>query len=806
MSTLFQDLKFALRMLAKNPGFTAVAVITLVLGIGVNTATFSVVNAVILRPLPFHDAKRVFVIGKLDATKGTDLEVTVPEFLYWKEHSGGFEDLGALTLSTKHLGEVDQSGPVSVMTTSANYFRLLGVQPRLGRSFLPGEDRTGFNHVVVISDGLWLKAFGSDPHVIGRGLRLDHVSYSIIGVMPRKFFDPNLGSAADLWTPLAVDSPTGSDQQARSVIVLGRLKPGIEPMQARTQLEATAGGWRSLDPKDTVNLHLELDELQTFAKGWTSPFLVLFGAASFILLIACANLGNLLLARANTRQKEIAVRTALGAGRLRILRQILVETLILTLSGGLAAIMLAKWAIPLLLSVSPEGFPRLHETTVDGKVFVYALLICVAAGVAVGLVSGLHSTGSKTGNALCERLKEAGGGMTSTFRGGRSSRILVVCEIALALPLSVGAGLMIRSFLNLRPTDIGFDPQSKLTVHLRMPWKYRTGADRLALFEDLLHRVQAVPGIESVCGANFLPLGGSGHPGHVTILGQAKESSEQRVELRVVSDNYFQVMRVKRLSGRFLAKSDNGNGPPVVTVNLAMAEAFWPGENPLGKQLIVHEIDPNKVWSVIGVVGDERLFSGNTRRYPQVYSLYSQHPEPWVNLVIYTTANPAKLKDLVRKQVLSVDKDIDLLPIMTMEDMLGRSFLRPRFFAILLGIFAVLALSLASVGVYGVMSYSTSQRTHEIGLRLALGAQRRDVINLVIRQGLVLTGLGVTIGLGGGVALTRLLTTLIYGVKPIDPLTFALATLTLASVALLASYIPARRAAKVDPMVALRYE
>jgi putative ABC transport system permease protein len=808
---LRQDVRYGLRQLRRNPGFTVVAVLTLALGIGANTAAFSVVYGILFRPLPYAHPDRLTLIMQGDPKTGPQSQSTIsaPEFLYMRDHDQGLDGLTAFTLGAFHLGNVSEPRPVYAIVCTANYFAVLGVRPMLGREFLRSEEETGANHVVILSHALWQQVYGSDPKAIGRTLRLGDAIYTIVGVMPAAFEAPWY-EHTDVWIPLAVDAPKNAGPGIPGVMVFGRLKPGQKIEQGRAYLQTLANAWRANNPGKSHDWTVKIYTLWDFIVGGNqTSLLTLFGLASFVLLIACANLANLFLARATLRQREIAVRITLGASRPRVIRQVLTESVLLAVAGGAVAILLAIWAVDLSrVSLAASYLRRMHDVVVDGRILSFALGVSILTGLVVGLFPALRGLGMKGRPTIGESLKEGGRAHVAGLRGSWVRNLLVVSEIALSVILTVGAGLMARTFLNLRPVDTGFDPESKLTLAFQLPQRQNPNAlQRTNFLRDVIARIEAVSAVKSVAATSTLPMSGFGYFATVTAAGSPSKSEKpERAYEECITDNYLRVMGIPLVAGRQSSEMDSESAPGVAVVNQTAARALWPGENPLGKQILVHDPDSQKLWRVVGVAGDVRQFGSDTRPRPQIYLPYRQNPTPSVCLVVQSTGDPSKLIPVVRGQIASVDKDLDLYQVETMEDMLSESVAVPHFFAVFIGALALLGLLLAAVGVYGVLSYATAQRTHEIGIRMALGAERTDVLRLVIGQGLKLAWIGVVIGLAGALALTQFLTSLLYGVKPTDPLTFIAVSLILIAVALLACYIPARRAAKVHPMVALRYE
>jgi len=804
METLFKDIRHGIRGLLRNPGFTAIAVITLALGIGANTAIFSVVNAVLLRPLPFDDPESIVWVWDTQPQLPT-APASVPDFLDWKEQNSSFAHLAAYQSGMMFLdtGEGTVDTPMGLVTPET--FSLFHVNPILGRTFTEEETLPGRSRVVVLSQSLWQKHFGSDPNVLGRTLQLSGAANTIIGVMPAGFSFPD---RAQFWRPLVID-PAKLDRGPHFLHVLGRLKPGVTLARAQADMSAIAARLARQYPEKIAGHGVKLEPLTTVIVGDIGLALyVLLGAVGFVLLIACANLANLMLARLGARQKEIAVRTALGASRLRIVRQLLIESIVLGVAGGAAGLLLAIWAVSWVVSVSADTIPRVQEISVDPRVAGFTLLVSVATGVLFGLAPALHV--SKTD--LTDALKESGR-TSAGLRRTRLRSVLVMSEVALSLVLLVGAGLMIRSFAKLNQIDPGFNTERVLSLGVTLlkskyPADEQVGTD----YAQLLERAAAVPGVISVGAITDLPLSGSSTSDSFTIEGRPAipKEAEPSTEYRVVTPRYFQSMGVPLLAGRDFTDSDTRKSPNVAVINDAFARQHFGAENPLGQRLKLQgqERDP---LMIVGVVGNVRDFGLDQLPAPAAYVPYLQDPlsttyQRSMTIVARTNADPGAIAGSVRTALTSVDKDLPVYAIKPMTEYLHDSLARRRFNMILLTVFGGVALVLAAVGIYGVISYGVTQRTHELGIRMALGAQRRDVLKLVIRQAMIVALGGVGIGLLASLALTRLIKSLLFNVGVTDPLTFVAIAALMSMIALIACLIPARRATKVDPLVALRYE
>ncbi len=809
LETIWQDLRYAGRGFQRNPVFTAVAIITLALGIGANTAIFSVVNAVLLRPLPYKDADRLVVILHYG-----DGPVAPANFIDWRRQNHVFQRMGAAEYWTPNLTGVDRPERLRALHVTADVLPLLGVQPLLGRVFLPEEDQRGREHEIILSFRVWRRRFGGDAKIIGQSITLDGKKYTVIGVMPRSFkFAPFWATKAELWAPLSL-TDRAADRDGNSLRVFARLKPGVTLEQARAEMATITGRLEKQYPG--TNHDYTVLPLKEKVVGDIRPaLLVLLGAVGFVLLIACANVAHMLLARAAARQKEVAVRTALGAGRSRIIRQFLTESLLLTILGAGAGLLLAAWGIRFLVALSPAGIPRVETISLDSHVLLFMLVVSVFAGLAFGLVPALQASAVN----LNDSLKEGGRGATEGIHRNRLRSLLVASEFALALILLVGAGLMIRSFFALEAIDPGFNPHNVLSMVVNITGSKAGQPSRRAVFyQQLLEQVRGLPGVRSVSAINHLPLAGDLWTKPMLIEGKPVPRPGEAPEAvyRVVLPGYFSTMNIPMLRGRDVTESDNLGSPPVVVVNEALAHQFWPGENPIGKRLTLGDTLENPRWlTVAGVVKNAKQEDWAAPPYIEMYLPYLQSHDyledphshfAYLTLVVRTKGDPASLAPAIESKVWALDKNVTVSEVQTMDQVVTDSTAQPRFYLVLLGAFAAVALTLAAVGIYGVMSYSISRRTHEIGIRMALGAKESDVLKLVTGQGMILALIGAAAGLVGALLLTRLMSSLLYGVKPTDPLTFIVVSIVLIVVALLASYIPARRATKVDPMVVLRHE
>jgi putative ABC transport system permease protein len=807
VETVIQDVRFGVRMMIKNPTFTVVAVIALALGIGANSAIFSVVNTVLLRPLPYKDPDRLVMVWEDDSRHGYPRDTpAAANYIDWRDQNRVFEGMAAMTDQSFNLTGSGEPERIDGQRVSANLFPLLGVEPQLGRAFVPEEDQPGANHVVILSHGLWQRRFGSDAGIIGKSLTLNGDSHTVVGVMPPQLRFPS--PEDELWVPVAFAPREAANRGRHYLNVVARLKPGVTLQQAQAEMSAIAARLQQQYPEQNAELGAAVVPLHEQAVGDIKPaLLVLLGAVGFVLLIACANVANLLLARAAVRQKEIATRVALGASRLRLVRQFLTESVLLAALGGGVGLLLSAWGVRLLKAFIPQDISQVKSITLDARVLGFTLLISLLTGLIFGLAPALQASALN----LNETLKEGGRDSAAGSRGNRIRGLLVVAEVAVSLVLLVGAGLLINSFLRLRSVDPGFRSDNLLTMSIVLPQlKYPDHARRAAFYDDLLNRVEALPGVKSAAVTSQIPLLRQGDSIGITIEGRPEPSPGQKniVVTRVVSPHYFQTMGIPLLRGRQFAEQDKADSPGVAVVSEAMARRYWPGEDPMGKRICPGKPESPEDWiTIVGVVKDVRQFELNADPKPQMYLSYAQAgffaPR---HLVVGTGGAPRSLASSVRATVWGIDRDQPVSDITTMEDVLSDSVARQRFSMLLLGVFAALALVLAAVGLYGVMSYSVAQRKHEIGIRMALGAQTADVLKLVIGQGLKLVSVGVGIGLAAALVLTRVMSSLLFGVSATDPATFATISLVLLGAGALASYLPARRATKVDPMIALRYE
>jgi putative ABC transport system permease protein len=808
MNMIWQDLRYGIRMLVKKPGFTVIAVITLALGIGADTAIFTVVNAALLRPLPYAQPDRLVHLWETTPQKNyPQREASYPDFLDWRQNQvfegvAAYRGGGGMMLNSPDGSERIEAGIVT-----ANFFSVLGVTPHLGRTFQDGEDKPGAGRVVMLSHGFWQRRFNGDPNIAGQSLLLSDNAYTVIGVLPANFqFAPR--GAAEVWVPLQAAGSMATRRFMHWVNVIARLKPGVTREQGQAGMQPIAQRIAQEFNESHAGTNIILVPLHQQFVGNIKPLLlVLLVAVAFVLLIACSNVANLLLVRAAARQKEVAIRAALGASAGRLIRQLLTESLLLALIGGAVGLLLAQWGVEALIAAIPNDLlnrmPSLRGLTLDGSVLLFTVALTLAVSLLFGLAPALQIAKPELQSALKE------GGKTSAGASHRGLRnLLVVAEVALALVLLVGAGLMMRSLLRLTQVDPGFNPKNLLTFTMTLPpQKYDTSEKIYAAHRQLLSTLGTAPGVKGVATINTLPLIG-GNTTRFYPANQPKPAPGNDVEanLRDISANYFEVMGVRLMSGRTFNDMDTANSQGVVIINQSLAKQVFPGEDAVGQSII----EGSGPLLVVGVVADEKITGLDARTTSVVYYPYFQDssPGPTTNVVVRTIADPMSLSNAIRSQFLAMEPGASIFFVRTMEQIAATSpatFMR-RYPALLIGVFAVVALLLAAIGIYGVISYSVSQQTHEIGVRVALGARSRNIFGLVLKKGMGLALAGVAVGLAVSFALTRLMESLLFGVSATDPVTFAGIAALLMVIALVACYVPARRATRVDPMVALRYE
>jgi predicted permease len=809
MEKIWQDLRYGIRMLFKKPGFTAVAIITLVLGIGANSAIFTVINSVLLRPLPFKESDRLVFVHETARRETVERRpASYPDYRDWRDQNQVFEHIAAFdTMSLTMTGGEPEQIPCE--NTSSNYFQVLRVEAAQGRTYLPEEDLVPNPlPVVVISDGLWKRRFGSDPGVVGKTIRLIERDHTILGVMPEGF--KGITGTADLWVPFLLNysgpSSPSEDRGSRWHQTIARLKPGVTLEQAQADMSAIAAALEQQYPRTNANRGVLIVPAHEDLLGNLRPMLlILLGAVAFILLIACANVANLLLVRASSRQKEIAIRTALGASRSRVVSQLITESLLLSVAGGALGLLLAVWGSDLLIALSPVQLPSYVSTDVDLNVLAFTLLVSVATGVVFGLAPALQASTP----ALNETLKDAAKGASVGSRPQRVRRVLVVAEIAMALVLLICAGLMIKSFQRLQQFDPGYRVDNVLGSRVSLPSQKYSVAQASVFARQLVERLEAIPTVKAVALGTDSPLDGYTSATTLTFEGSTNPDGDLRIYRHSVTPRFFETLGISLLQGRDFGPQDTEQAPRVAIVAEAMARRAWPDQDPIGKRFKVGRLTGEAPWyTVVGVVGDVkyRRLVRDQNSDPDIYLSVQQHPTRHFALVARAEADAASLAPLIRQEVQTLDPNLPLFEVSTMQQRMADQTSGARFTAVLLAVFAALAVLLAGVGIYGVMNFAVAQRTHEIGIRMALGARQFDVIKMILREGMALTALGVTIGLTGAFLLTRVLAGQLYSVSATDPQTFAMVSLLLAGVALVANFIPARRATRVDPVIALRYE
>jgi len=803
MESFIQDLRYGARMLMRRPGFTLIAVLTLALGVGANAAIFSLVNGILLRPLPFKAPEQLVFISQT-SQRLPQMYVTMPNFADLRDQNQAFERIAAVREQNFNLTGIGDPERLNGTESTHEFFSVIGEQPLLGRLFTAEEDKPGATPVALLSHRFWRRRFGADPNAIGQKLNLNNTIYTVIGVMP----DSAYFRTTEVWASLGRrlgDQAWMNDRGAGAgTFVWARRKPGVTLPQAQAELDAIAKRIEQQDA-NAKGLALRVADLTELSVRDIRPSLVvLLGAVAFVLAVACANVANLLLARASTRRREIAVRMALGAGRARITRQLLTESALLAVCGGLLGLLLGYWGMNALVAIAPEGTPRINEVRMDQWVLAFTTGISLLTGFIFGLAPAIQGARADLNDTLKEGGRSAAG-MRSRLRSA-----LVVVEIALSLILLIGAGLLIKSFLRLLNTDLGFNPEKVLSVQLSLPEQaYAEPQKRIAFFQQITERMKALPGVEVAATATGLPLSGNFATTTFGIQGQPDPGPGKRpvTDVAWISPDYFRALQVGLLRGRFFTDGDAAGTQPVIIVNETLARNFWPDQDPLGKQILLRIPRLNAPFTIVGVVKPVKRYGVDLPFVLQAYVPYAQDPGgARLSLALRTTTDPALLAAAVRAQVREMDSRLPTYGIRPIEEFVRDRVAQRRLQMILLGVFAVVAIALAAVGIYGVLSYAVTQRAHEIGVRMALGAQGRDVLKLVMRQGLALLFIGIAIGLTGAFALTRVLKTLLFEVSATDPAIFTSITLLLATVALLACWVPARRATKVDPLTALRHE
>ena len=806
MHSLLRDLRFAVRSLLKRPALTIIAIVTLAIGIGANSAIFSTINALLLKPLPFPDPERVVALWDKVPSRGVERnEVTVANYLDWRAQNKSFEQLGIYRWWSTNLTGADSPERVQGFQVTPNFLDVVGVKPMMGRGFSAEEDQPGKDAVALLTYSLWQRRFGADPNIVNKTIATNGVARTVIGVMPPEFNYPKGG---EIYAPLAITPELARSRGNHSYLAIGRLKPGISLQSAQADLDVIASQLEKQYPEENTGRGVVIYPiLEDTVRMYSTALWVMMAAVGFVLLIGCANVANLMLARATGRQREIALRAALGASRFRIIRQLLTESVLLGVLGGALGILVAYWGVDAIRTASPGEAARFapgwNHLGINLPVLAFTLLLSVLSGVLFGLAPAWQLSRPDLNTALKE------GGRQGASGSHRLRGLLVVSEVALSLMLLISAGLLIRSFLQLVKTDPGFNADSLLTMNLVLPAaKYKDEPQRAAFYSELIRRVEGLPGVESAAAVNHLPLGGSNSSTSFLVEGLAEPPPGQEYggRYRVCTPNYFKTMGIAVLKGRAFTDQDRAGAPPVIIVNETLARKYWPNTDAIGKRMrYTGPLAENPWMQVVGVVKDVK----HEMSLPITEDFYIPHAQDaWQSMVLVakTKVEPAAMAAPIRQQVWSMDKDQPVFDVHTMREVRAISLALYSFSSVMLSIFAGVALLLAAIGIYGVMSYAVTQRTQEIGIRMALGARGMDVLKLVVRNGMALALIGVAVGLAGAYALTRLLGSLLVGVKPTDVVTFSTVTFGLLLIALLACFIPARRATKVDPMVALRYE
>jgi putative ABC transport system permease protein len=813
MLAMIQDLRYAFRLLAKTPAFTLVAVVTLALGIGANTAIFSVVNAVLLKPLPYRQPEGLVQFWETNPIKGWTQNVLAPaNFFDWQEQSNSFEGMAAYIGSdTKAAGLSDlqltgngEPEHVKGLFVTGNLFDVLGAQPALGRTLREEETWEGHSRVVVLSNGLWRRRFAADPAIVGKTISMNGRDVEVVGVMPVGFYFPS--SDVELYCPTGWNkSQMAQVRRAHFLRAVARLKPGVTLDEARAEMSAIASRLEQQYPATNTQMGVGLGPLKEWIVSDARPALLIFLAAvGLVLLIACANVANLMLVRAASRTREIAIREALGASRIRVIRQLLIESMLLALVGGVVGLLLALWGSDALRSLDPGNIPRLDEVNLDLRVLAFTLALTALTTLIFGLAPALENSKPD----LTTSLKEGGQkGIVGSHRG-RVRNAFVVSEVALSLVLVIAAGLMVKSFWRLQRVDPGFTPENLLTVNISLPGaRYPQGADGIRFYSQLCDRLKSLPGVNSVGATSRLALRGAEWTSDFSIEGRPPDEYGKEVRHKSITPEYFDAMKIPLIAGRRFEQNDTQDSSPVIIINEALARRHFGDEDAIGRRLSFSRPWEKPLWrTIVGVVKDEKQDGLRVEPLPEIYQPFAENPRSNMTVVIRTGDQPTKIISAVRHEIAALDKDLAPFDMQTGEQVVSGSMERDRFAMVLLAVFAGVAIILAAVGIYGVMSYSVSQRTHEIGVRMALGAQTRDITALIVGDGLKLTLVGLMTGIMSAFGLTRLMTSLLYGVSATDPLTFIEISLWLGAVSLLASYMPARRATKVDPLVSLRYE
>jgi putative ABC transport system permease protein len=806
MESLFSDFRYAIRSIIKRPAFTAIALVTLALGIGANSAIFSTIHALLINPLPFPAQDRVVAIWDKNPSRGVEHnEVAMANYLDWRAQSQSFEQLALERWWSTNLTAGDTPERVQGFLVTANFFDVLGVKPILGRNFLEEENQPGKDAVAIITHSVWQRRFGSDPNIVNKTITTNGIVRTVIGVLPEDF---NYPKGSEVYAPIALTPELIKSRGSHSYYVIGRLKSGVSVSAAQAEMDTITARLAAQYPQTNVGWGANVYPIVAdTVRMYSMALWVMMGAVGFVLLIACANVANLMLARASGRQKEIALRAALGASRWRIVRQLLVESLIIALVGGILGVLVAFWGVDLLKASNPGEAAKYAPGWKNLGINIPVLAFTLGLSLLSGLLFGLAPAWQVSKPDLNDALKEGGRNSASGSRRLRS--LLVISEVALSLVLLIGAGLLFRSFLALLKTDPGFNAEGVLTMNLNLPFaKYKEENQRAAFYGDLVQRVKSLPGVQSAALVNYLPLGGANSSDSFLVEGQPEPApgQENNGRYRVCTPDYFQTMGISILKGRPFNDQDKAGVKPVVIVNETLARRYWPNDDAIGKRIRFEgPLDKAPWMEIVGVTRDVK-HELNLPVTPEYYLPHAQDSWNAMVLVARTTVEPGSMAGPIRQQVLAIDKDQPVYGVYTMNEVRAISVTLYTFGFAMMGIFATVALVLASIGIYGVMAFAVTQRTQEIGIRMALGAQALDVLKLVVANGMSLAVIGVIAGLAGSFGITRLMASLLFNVSPTDLLTFALVTAGLLLVALVACYIPARRATKVDPLVALRYE
>jgi predicted permease len=822
MHTLAKDFRYAVRMLTKSPGFTLAAILSLAIGIGANTSIFSIINALLLRPLPYKDADRLVILwNRSPGLNITEDWFSTAQYFDIKTGHDGFDQVAIAIGGNDNLTSRGEPERVGTIHVSSNLLPMLGQHAALGRVFTAEEDSPGKPATAVLSYGMWVRHYGADPAMIGKSVRINGTPYEVVGIMPRSFslpreVLPTLDGAeqADILLPLPLPLDAAKNRDHEDYNIVGKLKPGVSVAQAQAEMDTITARLRRDYPQvypPNGGLTFGIVPLLEQVVGDVRPTLfVLLGAVGFVLVIACANVANLMLGRAVARQKEIAIRTAMGASRARIVGQLLTESVLLSLCGGALGVLFAFWSLHWIHIFGPKSVPRINDIVVDRIALLFTFMLSLLSGALFGLAPALRVSRLNLHATLKDASRGSAGTSAVWGRGNNLRKLLVASELALCLMLLIGAGLLIRSFFRLQNVSPGFNAQNVLTLELTMSGpKYKDPQTVVAAYRDLWNRLERLPGVTASGAVTAIPLSQMFAWGPITVEGRVPPPGENFINAdeRMVSGHYFRAMEIPLVAGRFFTDHDDKTVPGVVIVDEYMAQQLWPNQDPLGKRIHLGGITSTEPWiTVVGIVGRVKQYTLDSDSRIAFYLPQTQYPVRAMNVVLRTSGDPATLVSAVKQQIHELDSDLPLYNVRTMEQRLQESLARRRFSMLLLALFACMALALASIGTYGVMAYLVNQGTREIGIRMALGATQSGIVSLVVRKGMALALSGVAAGLAGAFALTRLMRSLLFGVGPADPLTFIAISLFLTAIALLASYLPAQRAARIDPVVSLRYE